>query len=149
MLENIAMAGRTGMAGNRMNAVVLNSQPAGVPTEAYAVAYADMMLSKVVDLAQMAEVTGNEGARSVAVSMLDEWDELCPRWPHIKIPKHWGWPPPPPPPDWLGEEMNPEAHFLAAARVLAASEVVADADIAARMAEIGAKQFEASLERMG
>lgn len=132
---------------DRFSAVALNPQPLP-PKERFAVAVTDAMLSQVVHLANAAELAGGDSGGNLlrrAVTMLQDWDELCPRWP--KWPKNW--PPPPDPPDWLGDEMSPVAHFLAATRVLAAADAVYDESIASTMSELGDRQFDYSLSRMG
>lgn len=134
-------------AFDRLSAVGLNPQPLP-PEEMFAVAITTSMLTQVVGLGNTADLYGGEAAGNFqrrAHRMLSEWDEICPRWP--KWPKNW--PPPPDPPGWLGDEMSPAAHFLAAAQVLASSEMVMDESIASALAEIGNRQFEQSLSRMG
>ncbi len=130
---------------DRLSAVALNPQPLP-PKERFAVAITDAMLSQVVALANEAALGGDsERGLRRAFMLLQEWDELCPRWP--KWPRTW--PPPPDPPDWFKDEMSPVAHFLAATRVLAAADAVYDESIASSLAEIGNRQFEQALSRMG
>jgi hypothetical protein len=122
--------------------VLLNPQPLP-PQESYALILADAHVGELLSLDRAATLLGGEVAERVvdgALTSVAEIEEICPRWP--RWPRRW---PPPPPPPWLHEEMSATALFVFAARVLAASELVEQAQLRDAMTRLGEKAFDLSM----
>ena len=135
----VAKPGRLG----RGVQVALNPQPLP-PKALYALALADATVAEVISASRTGAILGGEAGANLqkrALSMVSDFEEICPRWP--RWPKHW---PPPPPPPWHDEQMDPSHLFFAGSRFLLATDTVENDRVQNALAAAGDKLIDMALE---
>lgn len=133
-----------GRVFGRGSEVMLNPQPLP-PRELYALSLADAHIQQVLSLDAAGALLGGEAAKRAldrSLRLLDEIDDLCPKWP--RWPKIW--PPPPPPPWELGDEMTRTELFLFGTRFLGAADLITHEKIQGSLAGLGEKALTLSTQ---
>jgi hypothetical protein len=134
--------------GSAFQEVALNPQPLP-PREIFAITLADAHLSEIVRLAELSARLGEEGRamRKAALTLIGDFDEICPpNWPRRPKLK---WPVPPLPWPFEGVRMEPAELFFAGSRFLLASDVVADTELKSALAETGLRLMESGVRDGG
>jgi hypothetical protein len=136
--------GASQQVSDRRSAVMLNPQPLP-PRAMLAMNLADAHIQEVLSLDRVGSLMGEEVAeRAVnrALRLVEDVDEICPRWP--RWPKVW---PPPPPPWWdLGDEMTSPELFLFGTRFIAAAGQVSEEKLQDALARLGEKALNLSAQ---
>ena len=133
-----------GRVFERGSEVMLNPQPLP-PREFYALSLADAHIQQILSLDAAGALLGGEVAERAfdrSMRLIDEIDDLCPRWP--KWPGIW--PPPPPPPFQLGDEMTRTELFLFGTRFLGAADLITHEKLQGSLAGLGEKALTLSTQ---